>query len=55
VSDEPYDEHTSVPKAMTLEDIETFKQQFVSATKRALKAGFDVCHCFYSLDYADTL
>jgi 2,4-dienoyl-CoA reductase-like NADH-dependent reductase (Old Yellow Enzyme family) len=27
---------------MSLEDIQKFKDQFVAATKRALKAGFDV-------------
>jgi hypothetical protein len=42
VSDVPYDEHTCIPRTMTLEDIERLKQQFVDTTKRALKAGFDV-------------
>lgn len=31
-----------LPKAMTLEDIAQFKQDFVAASKRAVQAGFDV-------------
>jgi len=34
--------HTCVPTTMTLDDIASFKQSFLDATKRALKAGFDV-------------
>lgn len=42
-SDEAFDApHTCVPKAMTLEDIESFKTSFLEAVKRALNVGFDV-------------
>lgn len=38
----PFDEeHTFVPKTMTLEYIETFKTAFIAAVNRALKVGFD--------------
>ncbi|KAF1984882.1 NADH:flavin oxidoreductase/NADH oxidase [Aulographum hederae CBS 113979] len=36
-----YNDHHALPKAMTKDDIQTFKQAFVAATKRALTAGFD--------------
>jgi 2,4-dienoyl-CoA reductase-like NADH-dependent reductase (Old Yellow Enzyme family) len=42
VSNVPYDEHTYIPKTMTLEDIASFKESFIVAVKRALVAGFDV-------------
>jgi 2,4-dienoyl-CoA reductase-like NADH-dependent reductase (Old Yellow Enzyme family) len=42
VSNVPYDEHTCIPKTMTLEDIASFKESFAAAVKRALVAGFDV-------------
>lgn len=38
----PFDEHTCIPQAMTLEDISSFKKLFIDAVHRALKAGFDV-------------
>lgn len=41
-SNVPFDENHATPKEMTIEDIEEFKKAFVAATKRALKAGFDV-------------
>ncbi|EHK96053.1 putative NADPH dehydrogenase C23G7.10c [Glarea lozoyensis 74030] len=42
-SNEAFDApHTCVPTTMTLDDIASFKQSFLSATHRALKAGFDV-------------
>ena len=37
----PYSDKFPMPKAMTLEGIETFKTAYVAAVKRALKAGFD--------------
>ncbi|RFU34889.1 hypothetical protein B7463_g1461, partial [Scytalidium lignicola] len=40
-SDIPYDEHTCVPRAMTLADIVSFKNSFMDAVHRALKAGVD--------------
>lgn len=41
----PYSKETCVPRAMTLEDIESFKKSFIQAVHRALKAGVDVsCH-----------
>ncbi|KAI1841810.1 hypothetical protein JX265_009419 [Neoarthrinium moseri] len=38
----PQDAVNPVPKAMTQQDIETFKRDFVESAKRAVKAGFDV-------------
>ncbi|RAL67303.1 hypothetical protein DID88_008066 [Monilinia fructigena] len=37
-----FDEHHCTPSAMTLEDIHAFKDAWLAALKRALKAGFDV-------------
>ncbi|KAH8672632.1 hypothetical protein BGZ60DRAFT_429954 [Tricladium varicosporioides] len=41
VSNVPFDENTCIPKTMTLEDIEKFKENFGAAVKRAVIAGFD--------------
>ena len=41
-SAQPFSESYQTPKAMTPEDLEKVKQQFVDATKRAEKAGFEV-------------
>jgi len=41
VSNVPFDENTCIPHTMTLEDIYIFKQSFLLAVQRALKAGFD--------------
>ena len=38
----PWDEGYPTPHEMTLEQIEAFKQAYIDAVKRALKAGFDV-------------
>ncbi|KAH6869432.1 hypothetical protein B0T10DRAFT_594690 [Thelonectria olida] len=38
----PFNDMYPRPKEMTLEQIEAFKAAFVEATKRAVKAGFDV-------------
>lgn len=40
-SDVPYSKDLCVPKTMTLEQIEEFKKDWVSAVKRALAVGFD--------------
>lgn len=37
----PYNEKHAQPKAMTIEDIEEFKQAFVDAIKRSIAIGFD--------------
>lgn len=37
-----YNDHHCKPKAMTLEDIESYKKAFKAACERAVKAGFDV-------------
>lgn len=42
VSDIPYSAHTYVPRALSLDDIESFKVAWVAAVKRSLAAGFDV-------------
>ncbi|TQN66473.1 NADPH dehydrogenase afvA [Colletotrichum shisoi] len=36
-----YSKDTYVPKAMTLDDIDTFKAKWVDAVKRAVKVGYD--------------
>ncbi len=38
----PFSEDALVPKAMTLEDIKMVKEQFASATKRTVEAGFQL-------------
>lgn len=38
----PFNDKFPFPKAMTLEDIEQLKKDFVTAAQRAVKAGFDV-------------
>ena len=38
----PFSPETVVPKAMTKEDINKFKQDWAAAVKRALEVGFDV-------------
>ena len=38
----PFREQEPVPQAMTLADINRFKKDFLSATKRALEAGYEV-------------
>jgi 2,4-dienoyl-CoA reductase-like NADH-dependent reductase (Old Yellow Enzyme family) len=38
----PYDKGWPTPHAMTLQDIDTVREQFRAATERALHAGFDV-------------
>ncbi|KAG9513887.1 NADH:flavin oxidoreductase/NADH oxidase, partial [Aureobasidium melanogenum] len=37
----PWNEHHANPRAMTLEDIESFKKSYADAVHRALKVGFD--------------
>ena len=37
----PWNEHHAQPRAMTLEDIESFKKSYADAVRRALTAGFD--------------
>jgi 2,4-dienoyl-CoA reductase-like NADH-dependent reductase (Old Yellow Enzyme family) len=37
----PWNEHHASPRAMTLQEIEDFKDAFGAAVKRAIKAGFD--------------
>lgn len=38
----PYSPESLTPREMTSDDIARFKQDWVAAVKRALKAGFDV-------------
>src|SRR5687768_804205 len=38
----PYHPGEPIPKEMTLADIEQFKQDFITATERAMQAGFQV-------------
>ncbi|THW00103.1 NADH:flavin oxidoreductase/NADH oxidase [Aureobasidium pullulans] len=37
----PWNEHHANPRAMTLEDIESFKKSYADAVRRALTVGFD--------------
>ena len=42
-----FDSGSKVPKEATLEDIDQIKESWISAAKRAVKAGFEVgLHCF---------
>ena len=41
-SDQPFDDYSPVPRAMTREDMDHVLQQHVEAVKRAIKAGFDM-------------
>jgi len=47
----PFQEKDKVPKETTLEDIEEIQQAFVSAAKRAIKAGFQVIELDYAHGY----
>ncbi len=38
----PFDNHNQVPTAITREEMDTVKAQFVAATERAARAGFDL-------------
>ena len=42
VTDQPFNEHTIVPQALTLEGIQLLKDAWNSAVSRALDAGVDV-------------
>src|SRR5580700_4175611 len=46
-SELPYMATSQVPRAMTLDDMERVKADFVAATKRAIEVGFDILelHC----------
>lgn len=41
----PFSPDTCLPREMTKADIESLKENWVAAAKRALKAGFDVSNC----------
>jgi anthraniloyl-CoA monooxygenase len=41
-SEQPFDSYSPMPKAMTRDDMDEIKQQFVDSTQRAARAGFDL-------------
>ncbi|CAG8665567.1 6974_t:CDS:2 [Acaulospora morrowiae] len=47
----PWDEHHADPKELTISQILEIQDAFVAATKRALKAGFDVVELHYAHGY----
>lgn len=50
----PYSPESLTPREMTSDDITKFKQDWVAAVKRALKAGFDVRSSENTSDLIDT-
>jgi hypothetical protein len=50
----PYSPDSLAPREMTSDDIAKFKQDWVAAVKRALKAGFDVRPPNSTSDLIDT-
>jgi 2,4-dienoyl-CoA reductase-like NADH-dependent reductase (Old Yellow Enzyme family) len=48
---EPFNDHMPVPRAITLSEIDELKQDFVSAAKRAVKAGIDVVELHFAHGY----
>ena len=50
-SAEPFSEHYPTPRNMSLKEIEQLKSDFVSATRRALEAGFDVIELHFAHGY----
>jgi hypothetical protein len=50
----PYSPESLTPREMTSDDITKFKQDWVAAVKRALKAGFDVRPPDSTSDLIDT-
>ena len=46
-SETPYFPHSQVPRAMTRDDMDVVCEQFVAATRRAIRCGFDMLelHC----------
>ena len=47
----PYKENNQVPRAMTRQDMDEVKAQFVAATKRAVDAGFDIIELHFAHGY----
>jgi 2,4-dienoyl-CoA reductase-like NADH-dependent reductase (Old Yellow Enzyme family) len=50
-SDEPFDEHYPVPRAMSLQEIAQFKKDFVTGVNRAVRAGFDIIELHFAHGY----
>lgn len=50
-SDEPFDEHYPTPRAMSIEEINQFKRDAVSAAVRAIEAGFDILELHFAHGY----
>ena len=50
-SDEPFDEGYPTPKAMSLEQIDQVKKDFVAAVERAINAGFDIIELHFAHGY----
>ncbi|KAM6478477.1 hypothetical protein HDV62DRAFT_370524 [Trichoderma sp. SZMC 28011] len=50
-SNEPFNEHYPKPRSMSLAEIARFKHDFLSAVRRALRAGFDVIELHFAHGY----
>ncbi|EXV00407.1 hypothetical protein MHUMG1_08784 [Metarhizium humberi] len=50
-SDAPFAEHYPTPRAMSLAEIDQFKRDFLSAVRRAVRAGFDVIELHFAHGY----
>ncbi|RFU74040.1 nadph dehydrogenase [Trichoderma arundinaceum] len=50
-SHEAFNEHYPKPRAMSLSEIAQFKRDFLSAVRRALRAGFDVIELHFAHGY----
>ncbi|KAI5459553.1 hypothetical protein BGZ63DRAFT_455169 [Mariannaea sp. PMI_226] len=50
-SPEPFSEHFPTPRAISLTEINQFKEDFISGVNRALKAGFDVIELHFAHGY----
>ncbi|KAL6786697.1 hypothetical protein J3E68DRAFT_447028 [Trichoderma sp. SZMC 28012] len=48
---EPFNEHYPKPRSMSLAEIARFKHDFLSAVRRALRAGFDVIELHFAHGY----
>ncbi|KAK4060848.1 uncharacterized protein Triagg1_10540 [Trichoderma aggressivum f. europaeum] len=50
-TNEPFNEHYPKPRSMSLAEIARFKHDFLSAVRRALRAGFDVIELHFAHGY----
>jgi 2,4-dienoyl-CoA reductase-like NADH-dependent reductase (Old Yellow Enzyme family) len=50
-SDEAFNEHYPIPRAMSIAEIEKFKDDFIAAVHRAVRVGFDVVELHFAHGY----